>query len=116
MQVHHFGEVARQMGDRVMPVDSSDFLADPAAVIVRVGRLFGLDLDEAAATEIASGPAFARHSKFSDREYGPDARAADHSAAETAHHEELEMVVKWVEAVAAHMQVDLRPAAGAAAA
>ena len=115
MQMHHFGEIARRVGERVVLVDSADFLADPAATLLRVGRLFQLDLDQAAIAAVVNGPAFARHSKFSDQDYGPEERAADQGAAELAHHEELEMVVKWVEAVAAHMQVELRPAATAAA-
>ena len=109
MQIHHFGEVAQRMGDRVMLVESDDFLAHPAATLAGVGRLFELDLDESAVADIVNGPAFAKHSKFADREYGQDERTADHSAAESAHYEELEMVVKWVEAVAAHLGVDLAP-------
>ena len=110
MQIHEFGEAARRMGDRVMLIDSEDFLADPAATLLEVGRLFELGLDEAMVAEVVKGPAFAKHSKFSDQSYGPDERAADHDAAESAHHEELEMVVKWVEAVGAHLGVDLAPA------
>lgn len=111
MQIHHFHEVVRRMGDRVMTVDSADFLADPGAMLLRTARLFKLDVDEAAIAEVVSGPTFARHSKFSDLDYGTEQRVADHSAAESAHHEELEMVVKWVETVAAHLQVELKPAA-----
>lgn len=110
MQIHQFGELARRMGDRVTIVDSADFLADPARTLLRVSRLFELDLDQSAIDEVVNGPTFARHSKFSERGYGQAERAADHSAAEAAHHDELEMVIKWVETVAAHMNVDLRPA------
>ena len=110
MQMHQFGELARMMGERVTIVDSADFLADPARTLLRVSRLFELDLDEAAIDDVVNGPTFERHSKFSERGYGQAERTADHSAAEAAHHDELEMVVKWVETVAAHMKVDLRPA------
>jgi len=110
MQIHEFGEAARRMGDRAMLIESDDFLADPTATLLEVGRLFELGLDEAAIGEVVNGPAFAKHSKFSDRSYGRDERAADHDAAQSAHHEELEMVVKWVEAVGAHLGVDLTPA------
>jgi hypothetical protein len=113
MQMHHFSEVARRMGDRVMFVDSADFLAQPSATLERVARLFELGLDEAAIAQIVSGPAFARHSKFSDQDYGREERAVDQTAADAAHHEEIEMVVKWVEAVAAHLGVELSPAARA---
>jgi hypothetical protein len=111
MQMHHFAEVQRKVGDRVLLVDSADFLSDPAGVLRQVARLFALNLDEQAIAAVVNGPAFARHSKFSDQDYGLEERDADQSAAESAHHEELEMVVKWVEAVAAHMAVELSPAA-----
>jgi hypothetical protein len=110
MQIHQFGELARRMGERVAIVDSADFLADPARTLQRTSRLFELHLDQSTIDGIVNGPTFARHSKFSERGYGRAERTADHSAAEAAHHEELEMVVKWVETVAAHLKVDLRPA------
>ena len=110
MQVNHFGEVARRLGDRVMIVDSAKFLADPAPTLRSVANLFGLGMDAAAIEAIVSGPTFARHSKLSDRSYGQAERAADQGAAESAHREELEMVVKWIESVAAHLGVDLDPA------
>lgn len=110
MQIHHFAQIAQRMGDRITIVDSADFLADPTRTLRRVSRLFHLDLDEAAIDDVVNGPTFARHSKFSERGYGQAERTAEHSAAEAAHHDELEMVVKWVETVAAHMKVDLRPA------
>lgn len=113
MQMQHFTDVARRMGDLVMLVDSADFLADPAATLLRIARLFELDIDESVVAEVVSGPTFGQHSKFSERDYGRDERTADQSAAEAAHREELQMVIKWVETVAAHMQVDLRPAATA---
>ena len=111
MQIHHFHEVAGRMGERVMMIDSADFLADPGPTLLRVARLLKLDVDDAAIAEVVSGPTFARHSKFPELGYGNEERVADQSAAESAHHEEIDMVVKWVEAVAAHMEVDLRPAA-----
>ncbi len=110
MQLHHFREICERMGDRVMLIDSADFLSRPADTLLRIGRLFDLGLDERTIDAIVTGPTFARHSKFSALDYGNDQRAADQSAAESAHHEEVEMVVKWVEAVAAHMNVELNPA------
>lgn len=111
IQVHHFDEIRRRMGDRVMLVDSADFLADPGNILRRISRLFKLDMNSSALEKIVQGPIFARHSKFSERGYGQAERAADQNAAQAAHQEELEMVVKWVEAVAAHLHVDLTPAA-----
>ena len=110
MQIHHFGEVARSMGSRVMTVDSSVFLNDPAQTLGRIGALFGLDLTPDEVSAIANGPVFSSHSKFSQRDYSMSEREAEHDAAVAAHGEEIEMVVKWVEAVAAHCGVSLRPA------
>jgi hypothetical protein len=110
IQMQHFNEVAGRLGERMMMIDSADFLADPARTLHRTSVLFQLDLDESLISEIVNGPTFARHSKYSDRDYGTRERAADQDAAEAAHSEELEMVVKWVESVAAHLNVDLKPA------
>lgn len=110
MQMHQFGELARRMGERVTIIDSADFLADPVGTLLPISDLFALGLDQSLVEEVVSGPTFSRHSKFSERGYGRAERTADHSAAEAAHHEELEMVVKWVETVAAHLNVELKPA------
>lgn len=115
LQIHQFGEIARQMAERIVVINSEEFLAKPAATLLEVGRLFELDLDESEVAGIVNGRAFAKHSKFSGRSYGQNDRGADHDAAESAHHEELEMVVKWVEAVASHMGVDMKPATGSRA-
>lgn len=112
MQIHHFNEAVRTMGPRVMMIDSAGFLADPRPTLARVAEFFGLGLDAAAVAAIADGPVFSRHSKFSQRDYSVDARAAEHDAVVAAHGEEIEMVVKWVEAVAAHCQVPLPASAG----
>lgn len=113
IQIHQFGEVVRQMGSRVMMIDSADFTADPAATLTRVADLFGLDLDTATIAAIADGPVFSRHSKFSQLDYSVDAREADNDAVAAAHGEEIDMVVKWIEAVAAHCRVPLTPTAPA---
>ena len=110
MQIHHFGEVARRMGDRVLIVDSADFMADPAATIGRAAALFGIELDQTAAAAIAKGPVFSRHSKFSQRDYSVDAREAEHDAVVAAHGEGIAIVVRWVEAVAVHCGIPLIPA------
>ena len=110
MQVHHFDRLARAFGpERVMVMDSATFLADPATTLDTAQALFGLDLDRKQVEAIVSGPVFARHSKFSNRSYDTDARAKDHSAVSEANSEELGMVAKWIEAVAAEAGVPMRP-------
>ncbi|HWI76638.1 MAG TPA: hypothetical protein VNS53_06100, partial [Sphingomicrobium sp.] len=107
MQMHHFDAMARAFRDRVMILDSPTLLADPAAAVGKAQALFGLGLDERQVEAIASGPAFSRHSKFSDRDYDAETREKEHKAATEAHAEELQMVVQWIEAVAAQVGAPL---------
>lgn len=110
MQIQHFDAMGRAFGPkRVMLLDSASLLADPRASLGRAASLFGLDLDEERISGIVAGPAFSKHSKFSEQDYGAEARERDHDAVIDAHSEELGMVVKWVEAVAAELGVPLRP-------
>ncbi|MFP5330460.1 MAG: hypothetical protein ACLGHC_10060 [Alphaproteobacteria bacterium] len=110
MQIHHFDAVARAFGpSRVMLLDSATLIADPQGSLSRVTALFGLGLDEQRIAEIVGGPAFSRHSKFSEREYGADAREKDHEAVMAAHAEELGMVLQWIEAVAGQLGLPMKP-------
>lgn len=109
MQIHHFDAMARAFGDRIFLIDSTTLLADPAAAIGKAQALFGLGLDRDRVEAIAAGPVFSRHSKFTDRDYDSEARAKEHEAASEAHAEELQMVVKWIEAVATHVGAPLKP-------
>jgi len=110
MQIHHFREVTQRMGPRVMIVDGTNFAEEAAATLTRVAPFFGLELDPDAIAAITAGPVFSRHSKFAQRDYSVDARAAEHDATMAAHGEEIAMVVKWIEAVAAHCGVPINPA------
>ncbi|MGN6155039.1 MAG: hypothetical protein ACTHN4_04815 [Sphingomicrobium sp.] len=109
MQIHHFDAMARAFRDRVMVIDSATLLADPAAAVDEAQALFGLALDRSQVEAIASGPVFSKHSKYLDRDYDSRARDEEHRAATEAHSEELEMVVKWIEAVAAQIGAPLKP-------
>ena len=113
MQIHHFREAAGGMGSRAMIIDSADFMADPAATLGRVSGFFGIDLNRDEVSAIAQGPVFSRHSKFSQRDYSIDARDAEHDAVVAAHGDEIDVVVRWIEAVAGHCGVPLDPAAAA---
>lgn len=108
MQIRHFDEVARRLPERTIVVHSEDFLAAPARALLRAADFLGLELDAAAAEAIAAGPVFGRHSKFAQKDYSVAAREAEHDAAVAAHGEETAMVVKWVEAVAAHCGTPMR--------
>ena len=109
LQIHHFGELTRAFGPRVMPLESDDIFSASATTLHRVSALFGLGLNEKRTMEIAAGPVFAKHSKFTDRDYSPEARQRDSEAAENANSEEISMVVKWLDTFAAHLGVNLRP-------
>jgi len=110
MQIHHFDAIARTFGpQRVMLLDSATLLANPHGSLRRTSALFGLDMDEQRISQIVAGPAFSRHSKFSERDYGAETRRKDHEAVTEAHSEELGMVVKWIEAVAVELGVPLKP-------
>jgi hypothetical protein len=111
MQIRHFDEAARRLPERTMVLDSEGFLADPAGTLLRAAEFFGVELDAAEADAIAGGPVFSRHSKFAQKDYSVEAREAEHDAAIAAHGEEIDMVVKWVEAVAAHCRTPMRPLA-----
>ena len=109
MQIHHFDAMSRAFGDRTFLIDSATLLADPAAAIGSAQSLFGLGLDHDRVEAIATGPVFSKHSKFTDRDYDSEAREKEHEAATAAHAEELQMVVKWIEAVAAQIGAPFRP-------
>jgi len=109
MQIHHFDAIARAFGPRVLVLDSTTLLADPAAALHKSSALFGLGLSDEQLATIASGPVFSRHSKFSDRDYDAKAREKDHQAVADAYSEELSMVVQWIEAVAAKVGAPLKP-------
>jgi hypothetical protein len=109
MQIHHFDAIARAFRERVLILDSATLLAGPAAAIDTAQALFGLGLDRSRIDAIATGSVFATHSKFSDRDYDAQAREKEHKAATEAHSEELDMVVQWIEAVAAQVGAPLRP-------
>jgi hypothetical protein len=109
IQIHHFDAIARAFGDRVMVLDSTTLLADPAGAIGKVQALFGLGLDDSAVRAIATGPVFTRHSKFGDRDYGAEQREKDHKAVGDANAEELSMVGQWIEAVARQLGIPMKP-------
>jgi hypothetical protein len=111
MQIAHFQSIADRLGhERVIVVDAADLLGDPATTLQRVEYFFGLNLDERQVARIVGGPVFSKHSKSVEVDYSASARERDHEALMEVHGEELGMVVQWLEAVANHIGVALRPA------
>jgi hypothetical protein len=106
-QIAHFDAVARTFGpERVMLLETTQLTNSPATALRSV--LSFLDLDSSSADEIAAGPVFSQHSKFSVG-YGRQQREVDHATIDQAHGEELGMVTQWVDAVAAQLGLPLQP-------
>jgi hypothetical protein len=103
--------VREQPAGRVATLDSVTLLARRQEMLAAVDRLFGLGLPSATVAAIADGPVFARDSKSHDKAFDASAREREHAAAAQAHGDEIAMVVKWAEAVAAHVGVPMRPGA-----
>jgi hypothetical protein len=113
MQMAYFQVAADRLGpERVMFLDAADLLAEPASTLQAVQSFFGLGLGDRQLDAIVNGPAFSTHSKSSKIDYNASDRAREHEALLKAHGEELEMVLQWLNAVASHVGVPLRPAAG----
>lgn len=111
-QQARFARLVRdQPAGRVATLDSATLLARRHDMLAAVDCLFGLGLSPAMVAEIADGPVFAHDSKSRDKVFDADARRSEHEAAADAYGEEIEMVVKWAEAVAGHVGVPLQPGA-----
>ena len=110
MQIAHFDRLAATFGpDRLIVLDAADLLASPVTELDRVQSFFGLGFQEEEIEAIVSGPVFSRHSKDRARDYGQKARSEDHEALLKVHSEELEMVLRWLNAVAGHLKVPTKP-------
>lgn len=99
--------VAAHGPGRVRTLDSEALMAAPADSMSRLAALFGLPLDADRIDAIVAGPAFARHSKFGTA-FGERARADEYRDARAIHGEEIEKVLLWTEAVAAHAGVPMQ--------
>lgn len=102
-----FRQLAEAHPDRIRTLESEEMLAQPARSVQAVARLFGLGLDAAAAAEIAAGPAFSRNSKTGAGFTASD-RAAEREQGLALHADEIAMVAKWAQAVAAQFDVPMR--------
>ena len=103
----HFTRLAGKFGrDRLRTLDADKLSADPQAALAEAARHFGLALDPQAVGEMATGPAFTRHSN-SGAAYSAQARSDDYAAARAAYGEEIGKVVVWAEAVAANAGIAL---------
>jgi hypothetical protein len=109
MQIHHLDALARTFGDRAIVMDSRDLLSQPAVSLQQAQAHFGLGLDPSQVEAIVSGPVFSTHAKTPGQSYDAEARRREHEATAAVHAEEIGMVLKWIQAVAAQVGAPLRP-------
>jgi hypothetical protein len=103
LQMWHLRAVLRQSGaGRTRVLAWSDLLSRPAETLACALTFFGLEAERARAECVAAGEIFSRHSKDPARRYGAADEEARAAAAASAYGEEVDLVVKWAAAVAAH--------------
>ena len=96
----HFARLAEKLGpQRLRSLDADRMTARPAEAVAAAAAQFGLSLDAGAVAEIASGPAFTRHSK-SGAAFTPEDRRAEYAQARAAYGDEIDKVLEWAKAVA----------------
>lgn len=90
------GLVEKYGAERLATLDSEVLTSDPGAALSAVAAHFGLDVRMA---QISGHSAFSTHSKFGGQFTTSD-RRSEHEAARSAYAEEIDHVLKWVDAVA----------------
>ncbi len=100
-----FASMAQKWPERVRTLNSETLIAEPDAAMKALAELYGIELSDDRIAAIVSD-VFARDSK-SGADFASGRRAADQSAAEALHADEIEKVTTWAEAVAASAGVDM---------
>lgn len=100
-----FADIARKWPERVRTLDSETLVARPGETMAALAGLFDVALTEAQIASVVAD-VFARDSK-SGQAFASGQRAADQSAAEAIHADEIEKVGSWAEAVAASAGIDM---------
>ncbi|HEV2600483.1 hypothetical protein [Sphingopyxis sp.] len=100
-----FADMARKWPERVRTLDSETLVARPGETMAALAGLFDVALTEAQIASVVAD-VFARDSK-SGKAFASGQRAADQSAAEAIHADEIEKVGSWAEAVAASAGIDM---------
>lgn len=97
-QQSHFAAIAHRYSSRIRTLNSDLFLAKREQCLARLLPFFGLDA-AAQAKEVAVSEVFAQHSKVLGSDYDQRARARDHAASDSAHSEEIDMIVSWSQTI-----------------
>lgn len=111
MQRGQFQEVHAAFPGRVRSLDSVALLARKAGQLRACADWFGIVLEAGEAEAVAESGVFSEHAKELGRDYGADVRQAERDALRQTHHEEIDMVANWTEAVARALQIPMTPAA-----
>ncbi|HEU0043070.1 hypothetical protein [Sphingomonas sp.] len=93
-----FVQIARRWPDRVRTLDSETLLADPPSALAALDQLFGAEATPAMREAIVA-EVFRRHAK-SGSDFSVAHRAAGQESAAALHGEEIDLVLRWIQAVA----------------
>lgn len=96
---------------RIATLTDRALLARKADCVDALARHVDRPLPAGAAQAIAASPVFAAHAKEQGRAFDDEAKHAERAGVAQAHGEEIAMVVRWADAVAAHMQLSTALAA-----
>lgn len=103
MHQAQFAALADRFGPaRVRTLDAQTLMTRPDPTLQAVSNHFGLALSAEMVAEIVSGPVLRRNSKAADKPFDAANQQSANQRADAAHGEEISMVARWVEAVAAH--------------
>lgn len=98
-QQSQFQALTKQLGERVLTLNSETLIAHPADSLAALARHFDIALSRADIADIVSGPIFGRDSKTgADFAQGQRVRAAQDGKA--LHAEEVEKVGEWASLIA----------------
>ncbi|HYE29112.1 MAG TPA: hypothetical protein VEA61_12905 [Allosphingosinicella sp.] len=90
---------------RVATLEAGAFLVEPAGALGAAARLFGLAVDEAAASAIASGPVFREHAKRPGRAFDASVQKREEAVAKFAYGAEIDAALEWAGTIAAEAGV-----------
>lgn len=106
-----FARLVAEFGEaRVRTLDSETLLARPIETVGTLAPHYGLELTSSQIEAIATGPAFAKHSK-SNVDFGAQDRIREYGDAAARHGDEIARVTIWAEAVARSADIPMSLAA-----
>ena len=104
-QQAQFAALLARFGNRLRALDSETLLARRADTLMAIGHHFDLAIDAVKAAAIVAGPAFGKHAKRLGEDYDDRTRAAENVGVDAAHAQEIDMIVKWADAIAVQFAI-----------